>query len=94
MPSARKSRQPSDLRNASKKGNSGGSNPSLSANKHKDPRGGSLSLSREVFANYVEGNTPDSGRIASPDQRDFNITADYYFSNTVATGLWLRMQRR
>jgi hypothetical protein len=55
-----------------------------------------------LFAKYVEGNTPDSGRIASPDQRVFDITVDYYFSNTVASGLgcacaalfWIRKVRQ
>ena len=43
-----------------------------------------------VFANYVDGNTPDSGLNASPDQQELDITADYYFPKTVADGLWLR----
>jgi hypothetical protein len=45
-----------------------------------------------VFANYVEGNTPDSGRNASPDQREFDITADYYFGGQLSKGLWLRLR--
>jgi len=43
-----------------------------------------------VFANYVDGDTPDSGRNASPDQQELDITADYYFPKTLADGLWLR----
>lgn len=43
-----------------------------------------------VFANYVDGDTPDSGPAASPDQQELDITADYYFPKTVADGLWLR----
>ena len=43
-----------------------------------------------VFANYVDGDTPDSGPNASPDQQEFDITADYYFPKSVAEGLWLR----
>jgi hypothetical protein len=43
-----------------------------------------------VFANYVDGDTPDSGSNASPDQQELDITADYYFPKTFADGLWLR----
>jgi hypothetical protein len=43
-----------------------------------------------VFANYVTGDTPDSGSNASPDQQEFDLTADYYFSGGAADGLWLR----
>ena len=43
-----------------------------------------------VFANYVDGDTPDSGPAASPDQQELDITADYYFPKTFADGLWLR----
>jgi len=43
-----------------------------------------------VFANYVDGDTPDSGSAASPDQQELDITADYYFPKTFIDGLWLR----
>jgi hypothetical protein len=43
-----------------------------------------------VFANYVDGNTPDSGSAASPDQQEFDITADYIFSKDFADGFWVR----
>jgi hypothetical protein len=43
-----------------------------------------------IFANYVDGNTPDSGSAASPDQQEFDITADYVFSKDIADGFWVR----
>jgi hypothetical protein len=43
-----------------------------------------------VFANYVTGDTPNSGSAASPDQQEFDLTADYYFRGSIADGLWLR----
>jgi hypothetical protein len=42
------------------------------------------------FVNYAEGNTPDSGANASPDQRELDITVDYRFQSAALKGLWLR----
>ncbi len=42
------------------------------------------------FVNYAQGNTPDSGSNASPDQREFDITVDYRFQSDALKGLWLR----
>ena len=42
------------------------------------------------FINYAEGNTPDSGANASPDQRELDITVDYRFQSAALSGLWLR----
>jgi hypothetical protein len=42
------------------------------------------------FINYAEGNTPDSGTNASPDQRELDITVDYRFQSAALSGLWLR----
>ena len=42
------------------------------------------------FVNYAQGNTPDSGSTASPDQRELDITVDYRFQSGLLAGLWLR----
>lgn len=42
------------------------------------------------FVNYAEGDTPDSGSRASPDQEEFDITVDYRFQSRTMRGLWLR----
>lgn len=42
------------------------------------------------FINYAEGNTPDSGANASPDQEELNITVDYRFKNGPLKDIWLR----
>ncbi len=42
------------------------------------------------FVNYAEGDTPDGGRFASPDQREFDITVDYRFQSRWLRGLWVR----
>lgn len=43
-----------------------------------------------LFANYVSGDTPESGSAASPDQQEFDLTADYHFGKGATDGLWLR----
>jgi hypothetical protein len=42
-----------------------------------------------AFANYASGDTPDTGSKASPDQEEFDLTADYRFSDAL-DGLWIR----
>jgi hypothetical protein len=42
------------------------------------------------FVNYAQGDTPDSGSNASPDQWEFDFTVDYRFQNRLFKGLWLR----
>ena len=42
------------------------------------------------FINYAQGNTPDSGKNISPDQREFDISVDYRFQSGALKGLWLR----
>ncbi len=42
------------------------------------------------FVNYADGDTPDSGPDASPDQWEFDITVDYRFQSRPLKGLWLR----
>ncbi len=43
-----------------------------------------------AFVNYAEGDTPESGRIASPDQSELDITVDYRFADGLLQGLWIR----
>lgn len=43
-----------------------------------------------MFANIVTGNTPDSGANASPDETEYDITADYRIKQGWANKLWLR----
>jgi hypothetical protein len=42
------------------------------------------------FVNYAEGDTPDNGPLASPDQWELDITVDYRFQSRPLTGLWIR----
>jgi hypothetical protein len=42
------------------------------------------------FLNYADGDTPDGGPFASPDQSEFDITIDYRFQSRALKGLWLR----
>ena len=42
--------------------------------------------------NYARGDTPDSGRNASPDQSELDITLDYRFSEGLLDGLWIRLR--
>jgi hypothetical protein len=42
------------------------------------------------FINYAQGDTPDSGINASPDQSELDITVDYRFQSDLLSGLWLR----
>ena len=42
------------------------------------------------FLNYADGDTPDGGPLASPDQSEFDITIDYRFQSRALYGLWLR----
>ena len=42
------------------------------------------------FINFAQGNTPESGSNASPDQREFDLTVDYRFQSGLLEGLWLR----
>jgi len=42
------------------------------------------------FVNYARGDTPDSGKNASPDQEELDVTVDYRFKNGPLKGLWLR----
>jgi hypothetical protein len=43
-----------------------------------------------AFINYAEGDTPDRGAAASPDQEELDITVDYHFQSRLLKGLWLR----
>ena len=43
-----------------------------------------------AFVNYARGDTPESGRTASPDQSELDITVDYRFRDGVLKGLWIR----
>jgi len=45
-----------------------------------------------AFANYVQGNTPDSGAKATPDQNEWNFTVDYRPSVDFLENLWLRVR--
>ncbi len=45
-----------------------------------------------AFANYARGDTPDSGKIASPDQEEFDLTVDYHFKKGPLKGFWLRFR--
>jgi len=44
------------------------------------------------FFNYANGDTPDSGAAASPDQDEFDITVDYRFKKDFLKGMWLRLR--
>ena len=43
-----------------------------------------------AFINYAEGDTPERGEAASPDQDELDITVDYRFQSQPLKGLWLR----
>ena len=43
-----------------------------------------------AFGRYAHGNTPDSGAVASPDQKELDVTVDYRFKKGFLKGLWLR----
>jgi hypothetical protein len=45
-----------------------------------------------AFARYAYGNTPDSGPIASPDQKELDLTVDYRFKGKYLKNLWLRVR--
>ncbi len=42
------------------------------------------------FINYADGDTPDNGPLASPDQIEFDVTLDYRFQSRPLQGFWLR----
>jgi len=46
-----------------------------------------------AFTNYAEGYTPDSGRNASPDQSEWDITVDYRPKFLPFEGIWFRYRR-
>lgn len=43
-------------------------------------------------ANYVKGNTPDSGAMASPDQSEFNVNFDVRPKGESLENFWLRFR--
>jgi hypothetical protein len=45
-----------------------------------------------AYANYVQGNTPDSGPAATPDQNEWNLTVDYKPTPDFLKNLWLRVR--
>jgi hypothetical protein len=45
-----------------------------------------------AFANYANGNTPDSGSNASPDQQEVNLSVDYRIEEGPLKHLWLRFR--
>lgn len=45
-----------------------------------------------MFANVVTGNTPDSGPNASPDETEYDLTADYRIKEGPAKNLWVRVR--
>jgi hypothetical protein len=45
-----------------------------------------------AFVNYVHGNTPDSGRNASPDQEELDFTIDLKPPEGLFQGIWLRVR--
>jgi hypothetical protein len=45
-----------------------------------------------TFVNYAVGNTPDSGRNASPDQKEFDITLEYRREEGLLEGLSMRLR--
>lgn len=44
------------------------------------------------FSNYAKSTTPDSGKNASPDQEEIDLTLDYYFKKNFLKGFWLRIR--
>jgi len=45
-----------------------------------------------AYFNYAVGNTPDSGRNASPDQKEFDITLEYRREEGLLEGLSMRLR--
>jgi hypothetical protein len=45
-----------------------------------------------AFANFAQGDTPNTGTAASPDQEEFDLTVDYRFKKGLLKGLWLRFR--
>lgn len=45
-----------------------------------------------AYVNYAVGNTPDSGRNASPDQKEFDITLEYRREEGLLQGLSMRLR--
>ena len=45
-----------------------------------------------AFVKYAQGNTPDSGSNASPDQEEFDITFDYRLEKGPLKNFWLRFR--
>ena len=45
-----------------------------------------------AFINYARGDTPDRGRVASPDQSEFDLTLDYKPKHGQLKGLWFRLR--
>jgi len=43
-----------------------------------------------AFSNYVRGDTPDRGKVASPDQKELDFTLDYRPGGSLLKGLWIR----
>ena len=60
--------------------------------------GGNYSFGRrgpgelDVFANIVSGDTPDTGQTASPDETEYDLTADYRIKEGPARNLWVRLR--
>jgi predicted porin len=44
------------------------------------------------FANYANGNTPESGPTSSPDQEELDLTVDYRIKKGFMKGFWLRLR--
>ncbi len=45
-----------------------------------------------MFANIVNGDTPDAGSLTSPDQTEYDLTADYRINEGPAKNLWVRLR--
>lgn len=45
-----------------------------------------------AYTNYVQGNTPDGGRMASPDQNELDLTVDYRPTFDFLENLWFRVR--
>ena len=43
-----------------------------------------------TFVNYADGNTPDNGPTAAPDQKEIDFTIDYTFGRLPLEGFWIR----
>jgi hypothetical protein len=60
--------------------------------------GGNYSFERlgpgelSMFANIVTGDTPDTGPVASPDETEYDMTADYRVKEGLAKNLWVRVR--